>query len=231
MVVDPSAHRTCRIVELRRYELLPGRRDELIELFDREFVEPQEDVGAHVLGQFVDIDRPDRFTWLRGFDSMTARHSALTNFYLRGRAWATHRAAANATMLDSDNVLLLQPVAGLPDLCGRATARPGFGEPAGDTGVFTMTIHHSGARPDEVLESVRRSVAQRPDGVIGVLRSEHSENTFPALPVVEDAEVVVVVRRHDSHEDVGREADARPMPGQGRCETLVLEPTARSALR
>lgn len=58
------------IIELRQYTLHPGRRDELIELFDREFVETQEDAGIVVLGQFRDLDAPDRFVWLRGFRDM-----------------------------------------------------------------------------------------------------------------------------------------------------------------
>ncbi len=49
------------IVELRMYTLHPGRRDELIALFDREFVETQEAVGMQVIGQFYDLDDPDRF--------------------------------------------------------------------------------------------------------------------------------------------------------------------------
>ncbi len=52
------------IVELRQYTLREGRRDELIDLFDREFVETQEQLGIAVLGQFRDLDRPDRFVWL-----------------------------------------------------------------------------------------------------------------------------------------------------------------------
>jgi hypothetical protein len=38
------------LLELRRYRLHPGRRDELIALFEREFIETQEAVGLQVLG-------------------------------------------------------------------------------------------------------------------------------------------------------------------------------------
>jgi hypothetical protein len=58
---------TCwPIVELRQYTLHPGQRDVLIDLFDREFVESQEALGMKVIGQFRDLDNPDRFVWLRG---------------------------------------------------------------------------------------------------------------------------------------------------------------------
>jgi hypothetical protein len=35
----------CPLVELRQYTLHPGKRDVLIDLFDREFVESQEALG------------------------------------------------------------------------------------------------------------------------------------------------------------------------------------------
>src|SRR3982750_1412237 len=71
----------CAIVELRRYALHPGRRETLIELFDREFVHTQEDCGMRVLGQFRDLDAPDDFVWLRGFANMAERREALAAFY------------------------------------------------------------------------------------------------------------------------------------------------------
>src|SRR5246127_130813 len=98
----------CPIVELRQYTLHPGKRDALIGLFDREFVESQETLGMKVIGQFRDLDNPNRFVWLRGFRDMPSRAQALTDFY-GGPVWKAHREAANATMINSDNVLLLHP--------------------------------------------------------------------------------------------------------------------------
>src|SRR5882724_4545967 len=98
----------CPVVELRQYTMHPGKRAVLIDLFDQEFIEPQEALGITVIGQFRDLDRPDRFVWLRGFRDMTSRAKALSDFY-SGSVWKRHREAANATMIDSDNVLLLRP--------------------------------------------------------------------------------------------------------------------------
>src|SRR5260370_5598377 len=97
------------VVELRQYTLHPGSRDHLIGLFERELIESQEAAGMAVLGQFRDMDDPDRFVWLRGFSDMPARAGALRRFY-GGPVWRAHRDEANATMIDSDNVLLLRPV-------------------------------------------------------------------------------------------------------------------------
>ena len=101
---DPIAETCCPVVELRQYTLHPGKRNVLIDLFDREFVEPQEALGMKVIGQFRDLERPDRFVWLRGFSDMPSRKQALTDFY-GGPVWKANREAANATMIDSDNVL------------------------------------------------------------------------------------------------------------------------------
>ena len=94
------------IFELRRYRLLPERRERLIRLFDREFVEPQEALGIRVDGEFRDLGDPDCFVWVRSFKNMEARTDALASFY-SGPVWKEHGPAANATMLNSDNVLLL----------------------------------------------------------------------------------------------------------------------------
>ncbi len=60
----------CPVIELRQYTLQPGQRDVLIDLFDREFVETQEAIGMRLVGQFRDVERPDRFVWIRGFPDM-----------------------------------------------------------------------------------------------------------------------------------------------------------------
>ena len=99
----------CSLVELRQYTLHPGQRETLVSLFEREFIETQEAAGIRVLGQFEDLDGPDRFVWFRGFADMDARREGLGRFY-GGKVWAEHRDAANATMVDSDDVLLLRPV-------------------------------------------------------------------------------------------------------------------------
>src|ERR1700748_3685559 len=81
------------VFELRNYTLHAGRRDELITLFEREFIQAQQDAGIVLPGLFTDMDRPDRFVWLRGFTDMAARPEALSRFY-GGPVWQQHRDAA-----------------------------------------------------------------------------------------------------------------------------------------
>jgi hypothetical protein len=124
------------VVELRQYTLRPGQRDVLIGLFDRELVESQEAAGMTIVGQFRDLDDPDRFVWMRGFASMPSRARALASFY-GGPVWKAHSAQANATMIDSDNVLLLRHV----------TARSGFPAPA----AARLSDGHAAAAPSRIL--------------------------------------------------------------------------------
>ena len=68
----------CPVVELRQYTLYGGQRDTLIELFEREFVIPQERLGLRLLGQFRDLDDPSgayRAMSLRCYDLQAARWS------------------------------------------------------------------------------------------------------------------------------------------------------------
>lgn len=122
-----SGRHCCAVVELRQYTLKPGHRDTLIALFDRYFVESQEAAGMTVVGQFLDWRRSDRFVWIRGFSDMKSRHAALEQFY-NGPLWAAHKAVANDTMLDSNDVLLLRPAR--PDVAFRLNPRdrPALGE-------------------------------------------------------------------------------------------------------
>src|SRR5690349_4070925 len=102
--------RNCTVYELRQYTLHPGTRDTFVRLFETELLDTQDAAGPYVLGQFRDVNRPDVFVWVRGFADMQRRHQALTASY-DGPVWAAHRAAANAMMIDSDDVLLLEPAA------------------------------------------------------------------------------------------------------------------------
>ncbi|GHO56934.1 NIPSNAP family protein [Ktedonobacter robiniae] len=177
------------IIELRQYTLKPGRRDELIALFEEHFIEGQEQAGAHVLGQFRRRNRPDQFVWLRGFTDMEARRLALQNFYY-GPIWREHRDAANDTMIDSDNVLLFKPASRTGEFHLELNNRPGKDVPEAAGGIIIATLY-TFATPVEAkfVELFEKGVApvQRVAGaaISGYFVTEASENTFPALPVRE----------------------------------------------
>lgn len=172
------------ILELRQYTLHAGRRDELIELFGREFVAPQEAVGMKIAGQFRDLDDPDRFVWLRSFADMPSRRAGLAAFY-GGAVWKANRDAANATMIDSDNVLLLRPSNGASDFA------------ASNAKLVIASIHSFDAAdgPERFAEVFDKELAERVQSaggsILGTFVTERSENNFPALPVREGENVFV----------------------------------------
>jgi len=235
------------IVELRRYTLRAGRRDALVDLFEREFVETQEACGMRLLGQFREIDDDDRFTWLRGFADMDSRARALARFY-GGPVWKAHRDAANATMLDSDDVLLLRPLFPGGGLAADGT-RTAFGEPPRAAGLVTVTTWNLSAPVDAafaanfaraILPALREAGAR----VLGCYASEYAPNTYTALPVREGEHVLVCLCAFaDAHHHVAHLARLNHQPGWneatralharllGTPQILRLAPTPRSSLR
>ena len=228
----------CRVVELRQYTLHPGQRDVLIELFDREFVESQEAVGMRVLGQFRDLDDPDRFVWLRGFADMAARGDALPAFY-GGPVWAAHRNTANPTMIDSDNVLLLRPAWEGAALQAPAQSRAERGATALPPGVLSAAVLYLREPPGaQLLDLCRSTVSQRLAEAgargMGWYATEASPNNFPPLPVREVEHVLLGLAMFDAVSgcDIWQ-SDLEPLlrPWLARpAESLRLAPTARSAL-
>jgi NIPSNAP len=234
----------CSIVELRQYALHPGKRDALIELFDREFVEPQEAVGMTVMGQFRDLDDADRFVWLRGFDDMVARPAALGAFY-GGPVWQAHRDAANATMIDSDNVHLLRPAwpgSGVSMQKFRRASPGALATPSGLLDASIFYLHQSA--DDELLTLCRQSIspllARGGARVLGWYVTESAPNNFARLPVREGEHVLVGLAMFDNlsafdafvHSGVWSR-DAQPLLERWLArptETRRLVPTARSAI-
>lgn len=231
------------IVELRQYTLHPGTREVLIELFDREFVESQEAVGMHVVGQFRDLDDPDRFVWVRGFPDLPTRARALEAFY-GGPVWKQHRDAANATMIDSDNVLLLRPARPWSGFSLENGKRPPPGAREASAGLVVATICYLDATADTGFLDYFESTldpALRAAGasILGYFVTETSPNNFRKLPVREGENVfvwfsafpdqatydhhVAALARADLVDALAHRLGRRP-------EVLKLGPTARSRL-
>jgi NIPSNAP len=225
------------VVELRQYTLKPGRRDVLIDIFERHFIEPQEDVGMPVIGHFRDEDDPDKFVWLRGFRDMASRKAALESLY-GSELWFEQRDAVNETLVDSDDVLLLRPVTGFAN--GSSAA--------GEQSLFTATIWPF-AEPvsADTISLFTDKIAPLLAGTgatpVALLVTEPSRNDFPRLPVREGENVVVSLARFQ--DPAAHAAHAAALEGSPRWreltgaienrlsgppQTLLLGPAARSRL-
>lgn len=237
------------VVKLRQYTLKPGRRDTLIDIFDGHLIDGQEAAGMTIIGQFRDLDRPDMFVWLRGFEGMEARKNALTAFY-EGPVWAAWRDAANATMISSDDVLLLKPAwpgAGFQLTGSQRTAVPAYEKPSGDNRLsdsVVIKIHH--LRPGAEADFASRfetdaipTLAEFGARPLAAFVTEHAENSFPRLPVRSGENVFISVTAFDSadvHDGVEAALAAAPawqalLSSLARpTETLRLSPTSQSLL-
>jgi hypothetical protein len=237
----------CSVVELRQYTLHDGTRAQLIDLFENEFIESQEALGIRVVGPFRDLDDPNRFVWLRGFPDMNERGPMLSAFY-EGPVWRAHRDAANATMIDSDNVLLLRPTR-------RRSADSGVAngldmESFSRDALVVANIHyvdHSAIESfaqffEKTMIPVLTNTGAR---VIAAFETEAAANTFSRLPVREGETVFIWLtafrdaRQFEEHvtalrdspdwrkhapEDVLRQFSRKP-------EVLKLAPTPGSQLQ
>jgi hypothetical protein len=240
-----SVRTCCAVVELRQYTLVPGGREVLISLFEQHFIESQEATGMTVIGQFRDLNNPDRFVWLRGFESMDSRARQLQEFY-GGPVWKEHREAANATMIDSDNVLLLRPARPGSGFSLEHLERPSRGVSDQSKGLIVAVIFHLGdASHERFVEFFENEFAPKlikADAlVLATFVTENHPNTFPALPIREGENVFVAFSRFQDRETHLQHAakiashvypKGKPSGLVARApEILLLTPTARSLLR
>jgi hypothetical protein len=243
---EPSRQLCSPIVELRQYTLHPGQRDVLIALFESAFIESQEAVGITLIGQFRDLEDPNRFVWLRGFPDMDKRLAALQAFY-GGAVWQKYRDVANATMVDSDNVLLLRPARPTSGFFLDPRDRPPPDTQEVPAGLVEATILSCETPLDasflDFFEGALAPVLTRYGAsLLSSYVSEERANTFPALPVREgeqvfawfsrfgdqaayDQYVAALTRSQERHDQIwetlARRLKAAPA-------VLKLSPTARS---
>jgi hypothetical protein len=176
----------CNVLELRQYTLRPGTREPFIELFDNVFADPQDATGMTVIGEFRDLDRPNRFVWIRGFQDMPMRATELAAFY-RGDLWHAHRDEANASIDDADNVLLLEPAS--PALrFSNIPARPNAGDTHSRVGLVVVTLYYTktdnpGAFGTQFDKSLRRLAEADGARTLAAYVTSSQENNYPKLPV------------------------------------------------
>jgi hypothetical protein len=180
---------------------------------------------------------------------MTSRAKALTDFY-SGPVWKAHREAANATMIDSDNVLLLRPAVPTSGFSLENTKRSPMGSDEVPTSVVVATIYYfeGPVAPDFINffeHTFKPMVATLGATVSAYFVTENSENTFPALPVRAGENVFVWFSIFQNSTAYGNYVAALSQSerwrgeisdGLGRyldrgSEVLKLSPTARSQLR
>lgn len=231
------------VLELRQYKIFAGKREQMIDVFDGKLVEPQEDVGMRVLGQFRDLDDANRFTWMREFPNMEARARALTDFYT-GPVWKAHRGEANPLLEDNDNVLLLRPAAPGLALVPSSGPRLKPGSQAASTDLIVATIYYLWKDPAEGFTEFFQGrfapeLTKAGMPVLGAYVTETTPNNFPGLPVRQHEKVFVWFTRasdasayEKARASVNASLGAELADFQERAaQILRLSPTSRSLLR
>ncbi len=229
------------VVEFRRYTIKKEERQHFADYFESFFPEAFEQLGAIAFGQFLERDDPARFTWIRGFHSLDER-AAVNGAFYDGPLWKEHRTTMNDILLDSDDVLLLAPLAarGLTVLPAVDPVR----ELAGARGIVVAQIFAVkagevdafAARAGKTLADCRAAGARE----AGLLATLDVPNNFPRLPIRTDGPFVVwlgIVENEEALKAVrtAAEGSARELASfgllRGEPEFVVLQPTRRSRLR
>lgn len=236
------------IVDLRMYTHQPNRRDDFIKIFEDQFIETQEAVGIQVIGQFYDLNDPNRCVWLRGFNDMSARKESLTTFYT-GPIWKALRDKTNATLIDSDNVLLLRLVHSNSGFSLNGN-RPFLGSHKKQDGFMTATNYYFDAPVDSDFinyfeNTIKPTLTNAGASILAYFVTEDSPNTFPHLPVREGEYVFVWFagfQEEEAHQSHLAELEESKIWTseiseflkkrlKGKPEILRLAPTPRSRLK
>lgn len=181
------------VMELRNYLLKPGVRDEFIRYFKKHFIDSQKSVGASIPALFTIKNEPDRFFWLRGFDTMNQRSQFLPAFY-GGEVWKKFGPAANDMMLEWQNVYLVKPLSG-----SAATF-------ANKEGIYVVDFYRS---IDNELESLIQLFNKEWIPLhtlenitnIKLWISEMGENDFPRLPVHQFEDLLIVITHYKNEKE------------------------------
>lgn len=238
----PYSH-AFHVIEFRRYTIKSGQRDAFARYFDTLFPEAFQQLGAIAVGEFLERDKADGFTWIRAFKTIEDRAIVNSSFYF-GPVWKEHKATLNALIVDSDNVLLMRPL----DEEGGFAVLPAV-DPVRETsvrrGVVLAQLFRS--TPDGLAELTHRvgdafaryrSVGAREAGVFVTL---DVPNNFPQLPIRTDgpyllwlgvsapdalAEERLLAQMKECGQALIKAGLVREPP-----EIIVLAPTPRSRLR
>jgi hypothetical protein len=232
-----------QVFEFRRYTIREGGREHFAEYFESYFPEAFQQLGAILVGQFLERGNNSRFTWLRAFHNMDDRAKVNALFYF-GPLWKEHAATLNSLMIDSDNVLLLRPLSPERGIRVLPAVDP-VKEEKGAQGVVVAQIFAVKANSVDAFaqqaEATFASYQAAGAREAGVLVTLDAPNNFPQLPVRTDGPYLVwlgIIKDNqtlDTRFTPLAERSLQPLSAtgllRGAPELVILDPTRRSRLR
>jgi hypothetical protein len=242
--IEPSAHLSnFQVIEFRRYTIKEGEREHFAKYFESYFPEAMEQTGAIAAGSFFERKQQNGFTWIRCFHTIEDRAVANAAFYY-GPVWREHKTTLNDLMTDSDNVMLLRPLAPEQGVTILPAVDP-VTEATGAEGIVVAQIFavkaggvEAFAKAAEATLAGYRAAGAREAGVLVTL---DVANNFPQLPVRTDGPYLVwlgILKDNHALETEFTQVAERSLQSlaatgllRGAPELIVLDPTHRSRLR
>lgn len=229
------------IIEIRNYLLKPGQRDNYVERFETYLIDTLNVYGNYILGQYKVKGAPDNFVWIRGFENMPARKTAMESFFSSAH-WEKHKNIPGDLLVGYTNVHLLKPLYLTEELNINEKKFPTdwFGNPKG---VALVDFYVANGMRDQFIEFVNKKYDSlvRAVGVkdISYWVSETSPNNYPNLPVFQDKNLLVSItffkdeqEYEEMMEKIKTNMDEEMLFTFGRLVTTktswVLYPTKRS---
>ena len=233
-----QADAAAEVHELRHYVTRPGRREDLVAMFEAHFLDAYERAGARIVATWRNLDDPRRWCWIRAFESLESRNGALRGFYT-SEVWKQRADACNATLADVGDARLLRPLlapVGAPDgPASRAPVHELLASQVGSGNVEAVAGLHAAAMPP-LLEAHGAQATAR-------WVSADAGPPDPRRPLRAGTWVVTLVRHADAAA-LARSRRLRATSAAWRAfeqqlaplatvpmERWRLAPTARSALR
>lgn len=243
--VPPAAKFAPSLFELRNYATTPGRRDALIDMFERRFLDAYEAGGARVMGPFEVIGNEDRWVWMRALRDAKGRGEALASFY-SSPAWNELSRAANATIKAVAYAMLLRQWSG--GAFDDPTQRLAAGAKRKRAAVIAIDIYLTKPRKEEEFARAFDAgalphLAALNAAPFASFVTDRSENFYPRQRVRKASAFVTMtrfesVKAHDAFcarlarsEEWRRGGAALIAKGSAKpVEQLLLRPTARSSV-
>lgn len=220
------------VIELRQYALAPGRRERMIELFERYFAAAQMQAGMPVLGLFQVPTHPDALVWIRGFADLDSRPACLSAFY-GGAVWAQFGLEAIGCVERFNNVQLLRETSSGSGIAVDPSA-PHVRDTSRLPGPIAVTTYRLKMPPDaSLLRLFEEQVQLMGQGrLLGCYVSDPTPNNFPSLPIREGEQLLTWFARGGSTSDLQSNVAESALASYfaGAPERLVLQPTTSSFL-
>jgi hypothetical protein len=91
--------------ELREYRIKDGKRDRWARWIEEQVIPFQTARGMTIVGSWIDRDQPDRYVWMRRFES-EEQHEALRTAVYQDPQWKAEFAPLIEEMLDRSRMVV-----------------------------------------------------------------------------------------------------------------------------